>query len=534
MRKLICCLSAIFLLACRGEKPKTDNAIDAAQKILQQNDRWRFYFEENRINRLLFALSQQYTPKTVAFMNVNLISMAVDSVAINQTVIVEGGLIKFIGSLASMKIPPPAVKIDGTGKYLIPGLVDMHVHTTTSKSQDLLNLAKGITTVRDLCGFPWMLKSRAQIRANKLLAPNLYLSGPLLNAFKMEIYGESARTPEDGRRLVREHKQAGYDFIKVHNNLKFKVYQALLEEAAKENIPVVGHVPHDIKIADAIALGQRTFEHFKGYYLDKTLEMTDEDYAALTDNANVWNCPTFYTYRLGLRGKEAGDLITQREEMKYVSAYDKQQWLKTFEYSENGNAALKVYEMSKEIFKNLLRVKARFVAGTDCGGGYAMMVPGFALHEELRIMEQNGMSPVEVLKTATVNAAEAMNRREEFGAIEIGKRADVVLLGKNPLELTAHLSQIRGVMVRGIWLPQNEIEAILQQVENIYKHEGDSLIVGAPSSETINDLIKSALTLHEQGFIFMDHHLDELAKLLNEYQRTADARKLQDLRTVNY
>jgi imidazolonepropionase-like amidohydrolase len=522
----------LLLLACSSERRPAEKNVDPAQELVRQNDRWRFFLEENRINRLLFDLSQKHKPRAVAFINANVIAMASEAVQNGLTVLVEDGLIKAIGEARSIAVPPHFIRLDCTGKYLMPGLTDNHLHTMHSNSHALLNLANGVTTVRELCGFPWTLRMREQIRQNRLLAPNLYTSGPILNYVPLDFYATVVRTPEEGRQRVLEHKNSGYDFIKVHNNMPRKIYEAVLAEAKKENIPVVGHIPHDVKLEDAIKLGQRTFEHFKGYYYDRTIEMTEEDYVALTEGANVWNCPTFYTYRLGVVGQGAIDLLARGNEFKYVSAFDRKRWQETYPYA-TPNPSTRVYVLSKKIFRDLLEINAKFLAGTDSGGGYDLMVPGFALLEELAIMDSLGMPIYEVLKTATVNAAEAMNRSHEFGTIAIGKRADLVLLSANPLESIRHLSENEGVMVRGIWLAKTALAESLAKVEGIYAHRGEPLEPATPEKEMIDNLVASHIELHSNGFVMMDHYLSELSELLKARNLMEHAEAIQQLKQEN-
>ena len=160
-----------------------------------------------------------------------------------------------------------------------------------------------------------------------------------------------------------------------------------------------------------------------------------------------------------LYGKEAEDFIANSPEMKNVSNYDKSEWIKSTQNVRKFNfsgreltGGQRVFELSKEIFKKLLKINAQFISGTDSGGGYPFMIPGFSLHEELRIFAELGMSPYEILRTTTVHAAEAMRKSHESGTVEVGKRADLLLISQNPLENIANLRGKKGVMVRGIWI----------------------------------------------------------------------------------
>ncbi len=483
---------------------------------------WAFYFEENDVHRLIEDLTARYQPGRFAFVGVTVVDVASGERLPDRTVLVSGGRIEAVVPAGSALVPRGYVKVDGRGRYLIPGLVDMHVHSTQTDADTLLHLANGVTSVREMCGFPWTLRLRERIRTGRVLMPNRYVAGHILNAMPMEIYATVVKTPEEARRTVREQKAAGYEFIKVHNVLPKEVYQAILDEAKKLDVRVVGHIPHGITVAEAIQGGQLTLEHFKGYILDRGLTITSEDYVAATRGAEVWNCPTFYNYRGGLKGDEAKRLVQTAEEMRYIPARTRRRWLERAD-TYTGDSEEKVFTLSKKIFADLLPIHARFLAGTDSGGGYANMVPGFALHEELRILEELGLPPLETLRAATINAARALEHEGELGTIEAGKRADLVLLDADPLASTANLRHPAGVMVRGIWLDRTALDGMLGRLEEIYRKAGADT---TPSEAQIDRLIASMESLGRIGWVFKDHQLETLAWLLRNRQREEDAQRV--------
>ena len=483
--------------------------------------RWRFFLQENEINRLLVDLASEHRPGRFRFDDVTVLTMTSDAPLPGYSVYVENGVIRAVGPNATVQAPDDAVRVSAAGKFLMPGLVDMHVHTLVTNSHHLLNLAHGVTSVREMCGFPWLLKLRDAVRENKLLAPNLYVAGRIMNGAPLDMYAEVVTDPDGARKLVRQQQAAGYEFIKVHNVMKPPVYEAICDEARKCGIDVVGHIPHSISLQKAIAQGQRTLEHFKGYYLDRTLEMTQEDYVGLTRGAEVWNCPTLYTYRIGLRGDRVRALL-EGDEGRYISPDERARWLKAAE-DDGANAHTRVFEMSQKIFHDLVAIGAKFLAGTDSGGGYPMMVPGFALQEELRLMSANGLSARGTLRAATVNAAEAMRRTREFGAVEPGKRADLVLLSKNPLDGVEAVGAVEGVMVRGIWLDRAALDRILARIREIYSENSPTMIKSVPSRDQIERLAQSVVELHGRGFIHMSHDLRELIGLMKAAGVAPDA-----------
>lgn len=489
-----------------------------------------YYADESRIDELVVKFSTKYRPQDVVVRNVTLISVSQGRAVPGQAVLVQNGRITRIGSSTSLKSVPGARIIDAHGLYLVPGLCDMHVHQLVSSSQHLLNLMEGVTSVRDLNGFPWTLRMRDSVRQGKLLAPNMYITGQILNGEPMDFYARVVTTPEQGRTAVREDKAAGYDFIKVHNIMKPEVYEAVLDEAHQRNIDVVGHVPHGIKVADAIRLGQRTIEHFKGYILDDGLVISQEDYVSATKGADVWLCPTFSAYRDYLRGPEVITALGLLE-MRYTSWRDRIDWRERAQEAMTPQtlALQRILPMSEQIFKQLLPVGARFIAGTDSGGGFALMPPGFILHEELRLMQKNGLSPLETLRTATVNAAEAMGRSAEFGSIEPGKRADMILLSADPLVDSSNLSRIETVIVRGIVLSRKDLDNIATGVRAIYDPQPTPSSPTAATRLDIRMMIQRMERLNRQGFVFRAHTLQRIEKLLQEDGEAEEAARVARL-----
>ncbi|HEY6180003.1 MAG TPA: FCD domain-containing protein, partial [Kofleriaceae bacterium] len=393
---------------------------------------WGYFLDEAAIDLLVERWSQTYQPHAAAIEHVAVVTMAHPGIDRDQTIVIDGGTLRAIGPSDRVAIPAGATVIDGRGKYVMPGLVDMHTHTNLSDSHYILDLANGVTSIREMDGHAYLLRQRSAERANRLLIPNLYVAGKILASAPLDWYATVVTTPDAARAAIREQKAAGYEFIKVHNVLRPEVYDAICAEARAQGLDVVGHIPHDTSVARAIACGQRTFEHFKGYINDRNLHLTDEDYVAATRGAEVWNTPTFYNYRGQLRGDEARALLTSAPEMRYVAARTRARWL-ALAAQPADPVQQGVLPLEEKIFRDLLAIHARFLAGTDSGGGYPFHVPGFSLHEELRIMARNGLPVAGVLAAATVEPGRAMRREAELGTLEVGKRADLVLLARDPL-----------------------------------------------------------------------------------------------------
>jgi imidazolonepropionase-like amidohydrolase len=524
MRKRI---SIIFLLIGGALTISFNLRAQQSHESLERKRQLAYFADETRIDGLVVKLSAKYRAQNIVIRDVTLISVRKGRAVPDQSVVVEDGRITAVGPSASIRNTRGMRTIKGTGQYLIPGLTDMHVHQFVSSSQHLLNLMEGVTSVRDMDGFPWTLRMREAVRRGELLAPNMYITGQILNGAPMGFYARVVTTPEEGRAAVREDKAAGFDFIKVHNILTREVYEAVLDEAHKQQIDVVGHIPQGIKVADAVRLGQKTIEHFKGYILDDSLTISQEDYVSATKGADVWLCPTFSTYRNQLRGVAALRALGFPE-MRYTSWRDRIDWKNRADeiITPLIQARQRILPMSEQIFKELLPVGAHFIAGTDSGGGYALMPPGFILHEELRIMQMNGLSPLETLRSATVNAAAAMGRSSEFGSIEPGERADMVLLFANPLQDSANLDQISAVIVRGIVLDLKDLNSIGRDIRKIYDPQpAPALPTGATRSE-IERMIERMETFHRKGFVFRTQGLKQLGQLLEDEGLKTEAAKV--------
>ncbi|MGH1363329.1 MAG: amidohydrolase family protein [Calditrichia bacterium] len=479
---------------------------------------WNAYNTELRINKLLLEMSRENKPKDLLFENVTLLSMVTDTLIPNQSVLIENGIISEVAPAGLLEAPASITRIDGRGKYLMPGLVDAHVHIGESNVEKLLNLATGVTTVREMAGFPWMIPYRDQINANRIFAPNLYIAGTMLNYNSLGIYTRIVRSAEEARMWVRRQKESGFDYIKVWNNMPLPLLKTIADEAQKQGLDLVGHVPHDVRIDQALSAGMKTLEHFKGYYLDKSLELTTENYIKSSQPfRDFWLCPTFATWLHGMKGKAAINWLNENKAASYIPPSLKKQWLSAASdttYGKYGNVPERIYKMKREIFQNIIKNRNdNIIAGSDNNGANNFMVAGFVLHEELRIMNELGLSPLDVLKAATVNAAKALGRETEFGTIEAGKRADVLLLDNNPLEDLNHLLAGRAVMVRGIWISEETVKQILASITEIYNNQ-DAAIANMDLETLISyyQSDRAELILQPSAYINFGADLSEAGK----------------------
>ncbi len=445
------------------------------------------------------AASGDTASGTTAFVGVTVVPMDTERLVPGQTVIIQDGRITELGPTESTPVPPGARRIDGRGKYLMPGLADMHVHLYFMAEGDLrVFLANGVTFVRGMWGSPRDVQWRERIARGELLGPTLVTAGPLIDG-SPPIWNDSlvAETFADGERIVLEQKKAGYDFIKVYNRLTPEAYAGLTSTAKREGLPFAGHVPFSVGLEGVFAAGQRSIEHLTGYLeslqaensevrgkWDWTSRLRQIDYVdeaklpsviEATKQSGIWNCPTLILTQRYVSSEEA-QVLARQPEMRFVAPWVREMWdpSKDFRLKD-----LKAEDFARLRRRDALLLKvtralhdagARLLLGTDTGNPY--VIPGFSVHEELALWVQAGLTPYEALRAATNDAAEFTGRLEEFGTVEPGKRADLLLLDANPLEDVANTRRRSGVMVRGRWLPEAELQAMLEEVAASYTPPG--------------------------------------------------------------
>jgi imidazolonepropionase-like amidohydrolase len=285
-------------------------------------------------------------------------------------------------------------------------------------------------------------------------------------------------SPEGARESVNWQVNQGYDFIKVYDHLSPETYQAIIETAREKDIPVFGHVPFAIGLDDVLASGQATIEHMTGYIDPDAVEfLIPEDkldeYAKKTREASVWNCVTLSEYPKSKENPEGFERLQNQPGMIYVSPGTRM--FSPFLYLmaskahtyEGADYPERIAELNRRMVAALHEAGAGILLGTDAAQAYH--IPGFSIHEELAYLVEAGLSPYEALETGTRNAALAMGKSDEFGTIEMGKRADLILLEANPLEDVGNVKKRDGVMLRGRWLTEDQLQSMLDGLVQSYK-----------------------------------------------------------------
>ncbi len=431
-------------------------------------------------------------PGTYAITDVTVVPMDRDGHLVGQTVIIRDGTIVAVGPAASTPVPSGATRIEGRGRYLMPGLAEMHAHVPpqpdqTQWTRDVLFLyaANGITFARSMLGAPHHLPLRAQAEAGEIVSPRIYTSGPSLN-------GNSVATPEDARRMIAEQRTAGYDFLKVHPGLDRPRYDAIVEAAQANGMTLGGHVPAEVGLMRALEARQATVDHFDdfvtvlvpegaasgpgGFFGVNHADVVDEArIPALVERiraAGVWNVPTESLMYQILAASPTTDELLARPEMTYVPPQMRAQWAQ----ARNNMQGQPGYDAART--QRFVAMRGRLIKALhDAGAGLLLgsdapqifQVPGFSIHHELRLLVEAGLTPYEALRTGTRNVAAFLGEEDRFGTVATGRRADLILLEADPLADVANVQRRAGVMVNGRWLSEAEIQSGLAAIDARYR-----------------------------------------------------------------
>lgn len=444
----------------------------------------------------------------IAFTNVTIIDVREGVAHPGMTVVATGDRITDIGSVDKIEVSDGATIIDGTGKYLIPSLWDMHAHIVSDNWVLPLLRVNGITGLRTMHGGERIHDIKEKRKDGNYLGFEFSYSSPIVDGPPGLWSGSLiAATPEEGRAAVRKLYATGYDFIKVYSNLSRQTYFAIAEESRKLDYPFAGHVPWSVTTVEAIEAGQKGIEHMVGLNLlvrkpdelqrmirnrDTTLiDSHDQvdlfkwfDYVLqhhdatrlsllmeLASGSDTWFCPTLVNLRASAYSNDPG--FTNDDRLKYIPDEELSIWQAPLESGkfpkESINQNERQYELSRKYYhkvssllKPMLDAGAKFLAGTDISNPY--LFPGFSVHDELELFVEAGFTPLEALQTATVNPAIYLNRSTDLGTVEEGKLANLVLLDKNPLDDIRNTTTINAVMMRGKITDKEEIEWILNAI----------------------------------------------------------------------
>jgi imidazolonepropionase-like amidohydrolase len=440
---------------------------------------------------LLPLANPRLLAQTLTITNATVVDVSNGTLRRGTTVIIEGNRIASVGPPSTPATPRGQV-VDATGMYVIPGLWDMHTHAYFGWDRDFgdsyvlpLFIVNGITGIRDMgSDLEAVLGARSDVAAHRLVGPRMIVSGPMLDGPQVTFKASIAiATPADGRKAVDLLKSRGVDFIKIQSGVPREAYVAIAAEAKQRGIAFEGHVPDAVRASEAIAAGQRTFEHLIGIFeastpdeatfltrrygagkdpsankslatlLDRYTPAREAGIVGLLARSHVWQCPTLFWER----GQWLVDVIGYGEDPDI--AYTPRSWIET-RYPSMQKSILEsmdtdALEVRRRFVDHDLAIVRRlqaagvpFLAGTDTPAGVGV-TPGISLHLELQRFVAAGLTPLEALQTATINPARFYRRLSDYGSVQAGRVADLVILRANPLENIANTRAIGGVVADG-------------------------------------------------------------------------------------
>jgi hypothetical protein len=445
------------------------------------------------------------SPEALIFTNVNVVDTRSGTIEHNMTVVVKKGRIDAIAKVGLIGQGHNFQVINATGKYLIPGLWDMHIHSAFSpgawdeKIIYPLYIANGVTGVRDMGGDPNLLEQRRQrIDRGELIGPHMVLAGPFLDGGKSDAQLIAVTTPAEARAAVDGLKKRGVDFVKILSRLDRDSYFAVAGESAKQKLTFVGHVPDSVSAAEASAAGQHSIEHLTGIMLacssreselrqQKLAERVSHDgaaYAAVTTQAmatydrskasslfaqfvhnNTWQVPTLVWTQANATLDDAS--LKSDPRLKYVPASVREQWdpEKLLQQTSPDEMAglKKEFARDLELVDAMRRAGVLFMAGSDGPDPYVF--PGFSLHDELELLVKSGFNTTQALQAATFNPALFLGKLDKYGVAEKGRDADLLLLDADPLEDIHNTRKIAAVVLGGKYYPREALDKMLTQVE---------------------------------------------------------------------
>jgi len=430
--------------------------------------------------------SPEPASQAVAFVGVNVVPMDRETVLEDHTVVVEDGRIVSVAPADAARVPEGARRIEGAGRWLMPGLAEMHGHVPgpddPAYAEDVLFLyvSNGVTTVRNMAGNASHLALRERIARGDLPGPTLHAASPWLS-------DEKAGTPERAEQAVREYHAAGFDLLKL-GSIPPDAYARMAETAHALGMPFAGHVPDGVGLVGALDARQASIDHFdryaeflaaegagfatrdKGFFGSGVADLIDADRipdaVARTLAAGTWNVPTLSLVE-HLASPETAESMIEWPEMRYMPKGVRDGWVAAKRDMQSRDtfrpaAARRLVEVRQQLLKALHDADAPIALGSDAPQFFN--VPGFSIHHEMRMMAAAGLTPFEVLATGTREPARYFGAPEAFGTVEPGRRADLILLEANPLDDLANVRRRVGVMVGGKWWPEEEIQSRLQEI----------------------------------------------------------------------
>lgn len=525
--------------------------------------------------------SPQPPQKVLALMHVTVIDVTNGSALSDHTVLVTGNRITAMGPAAKVSVPKNAQVIDAPGKFLIPGLWDMHVHWYDRDYYSLF-LANGVTGIRMMWGLPSHHQLRKEIEAGQFLGPRMVIASAIIDGPTPYWPGSvSVRTPAEAREAVDREKQKGADFIKVYSLLPREPYFAIAAEAKKLGIPFAGHVPEAVSAEEASDAGQRTFEHLTGILATcssqekELLEAAQGDLADMLASGKpsftgprqralreallssydpgkaaqlfarfkkngTWQCPTLTVLRSSAYSDESSFRDDPR--LKYMPASVRNSWAPgnspgtPVRSPEDYAFSKRAFQKDVELVGAMSRAGVDIIAGTDVLNPFCF--PGFSLPDELELYVKAGLSPLEALRTATANPARFLGRETDLGTVESGKLADLVLLDANPLDNINNVRKISAVVYDGNYYSRETLDAMLAKAQDLAGRKSiGSLLAGTIEAQGIGAAIQQYHELKKTqagAYDFREAELNSLGYQLLQAKKVKEAIRILLLNAETY
>jgi hypothetical protein len=530
----------------------------------------------------LFSLANRQMPSakpgSLALMHVTVIDTTGGAAKPDMTVVIAGNRIITVAKSDEIRLPKNVETVNANGKFLIPGLWDMHVHWY-EKDYLPLFIANGVTGTRQMYGVPIFQQWRKEIEAGQLLGPHILIPSPIVDGPKPVWPGSIAvASPSEARQAVIQVKRAGADFVKVYSLLSRDAYFAIADESKKQDIPFEGHVPDSVTLEEASNAGQMSVEHLTGVlaacssHEAEVLKSAQETVAAIDAGQlpsvrfwgpefrkrqnlaletyspqkaetifgelkknHTWQCPTLTVLRSMAYSDDSS--FTNDPRLKYIPRDIVSSWNpKADPFLKDKTAAdwalsKKVFSKDLEVVGAMKRAGVEMLAGTDTLNPYCL--PGFSLHDELGLLVQSGLSPMQALQAATLNPARFLGREQDLGTVATGKIADLVLLDANPLEDIANTRKISTVVFGGQFFSRASLDEMLARIEALASRPSIAdVLLKTIKEQNVDGAIKQyhdLKTAQTTTYDFGESALDNLAERLEEMKKSKEALRILEL-----
>lgn len=437
---------------------------------------------------LIFSACEPLESPDLVIQNVSILTMEDDQIKEGQTLFIENGSISWVGPTDEARYTGDALVVEGN-YYVMPGLAEMHAHIPPESQGEqrmldalTLYLSQGITTIRGMLGQQAHLDLREEAAAGEIISPRIFTSGPSFN-------GNSIVDLEQARQMVRIQAEAGYDLLKLHPGLTLEQFDAMVEVANEIGIEFSGHISQDVGLVRSLEAGQGTIDHLDRYmeflagspvdridppiiYFGYDLaydadEERIEQAAIMTLEAGVWNVPTHTLLHNVFNPDLTTDVMREWPGMEYMPSATVEGWVNFVnnlrqQDDYDSDKAKRFLELRDLLTKSLHDAGAGLLLGADAP--QIFNPPGYSVHRELELLVGAGLTPFEALKTGTVNVGEYLGEEDKVGKIDIGYRADLILLNANPLETIPFQSRIMGVISNGKYISRDELDEMLNEI----------------------------------------------------------------------